>query len=199
MHVFAHWVEKLNTDGVFSEEDYTGNFNGENCIVSEDNAIEILEALEVHDYMSEDEAIDLIKKHCKEKEDEPELSYAEFKHHLYEYLVNEKATTFLELISEHFQIPCERITRFLRMLESEMSKSGPAQVKQFFKQEVKFALDKLCQHDIYDVSEHECKMKEDQSLKKKDTLGLKAAHNHKPRQSMRIPWMTQYSNIGADK
>ena len=30
------------------------------------------------------------------------------------------------------------------MLESEMSKSGPAQVKQFFKQEVKFALDKLC-------------------------------------------------------
>lgn len=92
-HIFANWVEKLNNDGVFSESDFKGNFNGENCVVSEDNCLEILEALEVHDYIDEDEAIKLIKKASKDK-DEPEITYAEFKHHLYDKLVHEKNTTF---------------------------------------------------------------------------------------------------------
>lgn len=100
-HVFADWVEKLNNDGVFSESDFKGNFNGENCVVSEDNCLEILEALEVHDYISEDEALNLIKKVSRDK-DEPEISYAEFKHHLYDTLVIEKNTSFQQLIGSHF-------------------------------------------------------------------------------------------------
>ena len=92
-HIFANWVEKLNNDGVFSENDFQSNFNGENCIVSEDNCLEILEALEVHDFIEEDEAMKLIKKVSKDK-DEPEITYAEFKHHLYDNHVHEKNTTF---------------------------------------------------------------------------------------------------------
>ena len=61
MHVFHRWVEQLNADGVFSESDYKGNFNGKNCIVSEDNTLEIIEALEIHDFITDDEAIDIIK------------------------------------------------------------------------------------------------------------------------------------------
>ena len=61
LHVFNQWVDKLNSDGVFSESDYKGNFNGDDCIVSEDNTLEILEALEINDYITEDEAIDLIQ------------------------------------------------------------------------------------------------------------------------------------------
>ena len=87
------------------------------------------------------------------------------------------------------------------MLESEVNKSGPSQMKQFFKQEIKFALDKIGHHDIYEASEHECKMIEDHCLKKKDTLDINRGHKHGhgQRGSVRIPWMTQYSNIGADK
>ena len=93
MHVFAHWVEKLNTDGVFSETDYKGNFNGDGCIVSEDNAIEVLEALDVHEHVTEHEVLALIQEHSKDK-DEAEMCYAEFKHHLFDFLVNEKQVTF---------------------------------------------------------------------------------------------------------
>lgn len=87
MHIFKHWCEKLHYDGVFDDEEYSKNFNGDDCIVSEDNALEILEALEISEITNEEEIIDLIEKLTKNK-DEAEITYAEFKYHLYDFLTN---------------------------------------------------------------------------------------------------------------
>lgn len=45
-------------------------------------------------------------------------------------------------------------------------------MKKFYKQEIKYAMEKICHHEIYKASEHECKMVEDLSLKKKNTLEI---------------------------
>ena len=57
MHVFNHWTEKIYKDGVFDRAEYPARYSSQNCQVSESNAQELLEALEVTDYLTEEELV----------------------------------------------------------------------------------------------------------------------------------------------
>ena len=63
----------------------------------------------------------------------------------------------------------ERVSQLLSMLTDELDKSAPSQVKKFFKQEIKFAQDKICQRDLYNASEKESKYIEQKDQKRKQT------------------------------
>lgn len=57
MHVFNHWTEKLLNDGVFDPCEYTNKYLSQDCVVSQKNAQEFLEALEITEYVNYDELV----------------------------------------------------------------------------------------------------------------------------------------------
>ena len=83
------------------------------------------------------------------------------------------------------------------MLEKEIENSCPSQVKKFYKEEIKFAKDKMAQIDVFNASDNEYNIIEEK--KERKIQNLEKIKGVKVRQSMRIPWMTNYSNIGADR
>lgn len=83
------------------------------------------------------------------------------------------------------------------MLQSDIAQSQQTQVLQFYDDEIKYAKAKLSKNEIFKACEHECSLIEDKIEKKIQSLE-KCKGNKKPRVSLRIPWMTNYSNIGAD-
>lgn len=56
-HLYTEWQDKIHEDGMFDEIDNPGEWN-----ITSDNAVEFLEALYVHEWLSSEELIEIIKK-----------------------------------------------------------------------------------------------------------------------------------------
>ena len=57
MHILKIWNERLHDDdGVFDSMEFCSE-NEERCMINEDNLVEFLEALDIQDYVTEEEII----------------------------------------------------------------------------------------------------------------------------------------------
>ena len=52
--------------------------------------------------------------------DKAEIRYNKLKEQLLSYLINVKGIKFKELIDQHFSLPIDRISRFLKMIKNEL-------------------------------------------------------------------------------
>ena len=61
IHVFRVWNERLNDDQVFDDESVDVGLDKGKCIVSDDNLVEFMEALDVQNIVTEDELRGIIR------------------------------------------------------------------------------------------------------------------------------------------
>ena len=55
-------------------------------------------------------------------------------------------------MDQHFNLPVDRVSRMLFMLEHELSFGMPDELKDFFLSEVKYALKKVGKKELYHVT-----------------------------------------------
>lgn len=69
IHVFRVWNERLNDDQVFDDESVDVGLDKGKCIVSDDNLVEFMEALDVQNIVTEDELRGIIEKEASGADD----------------------------------------------------------------------------------------------------------------------------------
>lgn len=68
---------------------------------------------------------------------------------LYEMLTKVKKVKFSCLVSQHYSLHLDRVSRFLQMLTQEFSVGAANELNEFFLNEVKFARDKINRQELY--------------------------------------------------
>ena len=128
MHIFRVWLDRLHNDEIFDEDaksKKTGSVVSEDIdIINEDNLVEFMEALDVQNFVTEDELRDIIEKNSTSKKDK-DLSYAVMKEKLYDLIINVKKVPFKDIVHTYFSLPVDRISRLLDMLWDEFSAGEP--------------------------------------------------------------------------
>ena len=130
------------------------------------------------------------------------MPYCIMKEKLYDLIVNEKKVKFHNLVSQHFSLPLDRVSRFLDMLKDEFSAGARDEIKEYFMAELTFAQEKISRQELFQTAQLEALAIDEQQSAKK--IAHKHQHscghqNQKGRLSMRLPWLDAYSNIGADR
>ena len=78
MHVFNHWWDRIKDNELFPVEDLEKG--EEACIIDDENQDDLIEALNIDDFMIDDELMELL-------EEKNKIPYSEIKHWLYKLLV----------------------------------------------------------------------------------------------------------------
>jgi len=116
VYLSYEWLERLQYDGMFSE------MQDDHWIINITNATEFIEALGLEKVVSEDEMLGLVEKHFT-TQDHNGLKGINFKsvvEPLTRLLFIEKNVSVDTLIDTNFNLPVDRIFKFLKMLDREL-------------------------------------------------------------------------------
>ena len=90
-HVFSHWWTRIKDNELFPVEDLEKG--EESCLIDDDNMDDFIEALNLDDFMIDDDLMDYLE--AKNQA----VPYSEIKHWLYKLLIQEKNATFFDLVN----------------------------------------------------------------------------------------------------
>ena len=120
-------------------------------MINNENITEFVEALELEDFVSDDEVLEIIQD-LNSGEEVKEAPYNILKEKLYHLIVEKKKLPFGKLVNQHYSLPLDRVTKFLEMLEDDIKYGERTQVKDFFLNEIKFVQKKIGQLNMFDAS-----------------------------------------------
>ena len=146
--------------------------------------------------MDDEELIDLIKRNTKEGHHH--IKYDKFKHHLIDYLFNEKMVKPEDLYSYSFNIPATRVNKCLKNikqdLEDKRSKGTLTELEALYIYELEYAIERINKKTLYSSTNWQLdvmkgKLVDNNLLMEKNKRGSR-------RVSMRVGWMGKYSDLG---
>ena len=89
-------------------------------MVTPENVVELLEALEIEEFVEEEDVLNMIQEVVGES-DKMEVSYKILKEKLYEFIVKVKNQPFSSLVKVHYSVPVDRVSKFLDMLQDDLN------------------------------------------------------------------------------